>query len=105
MRFAAALPLGLDTVIGERGFGLSGGEARRIGLARLLLRDPQLLLLDEPTAFLDPETEADLLRTLAAFARGRSVVIATHSETAMRWADTRLTLTAGGARLATEASP
>lgn len=102
MRFAAALPQGLDTVIGERGFGLSGGEARRIGLARLLLRDPQLLLLDEPTAFLDPETEADLLRTLAAFARGRSVVIATHSEAAMRWADTRLTLTAGGARHASE---
>lgn len=102
MRFAAALPQGLDTVIGERGFGLSGGEARRIGLARLLLRDPQLLLLDEPTAFLDPETEADLLRTLAAFARGRSVVIATHSEAAMRWADTRLTLTAGGARHTSE---
>ena len=50
-------------------------------------------------------TEADLLRTLAAFARGRSVVIATHSETAMRWADTRLTLTAGGARLASEVTP
>lgn len=92
MRFARALPAGLDTVIGERGFGLSGGEARRIGLARLLLRDPQLLLLDEPTAFLDPETEAALLQTLAAFARDRSVVVATHSEAVMRWADTRLVL-------------
>lgn len=101
MRFAAALPDGLDTVIGERGFGLSGGEARRIGLARLLLRDPQLLLLDEPTAFLDADTEADLLRTLAAFARGRSVVIATHSEVAMRWADTRLTLSASGTSVTT----
>lgn len=104
MRFAAALPQGLDTVIGERGFGLSGGEARRIGLARLLLRDPQLLLLDEPTAFLDADTEADLLRTLAAFARGRSVVIATHSEAAMRWADTRFTLGADGALLVPEAT-
>lgn len=101
MRFAAGLPKGLDTVIGERGFGLSGGEARRIGLARLLLRDPQLLLLDEPTAFLDADTEADLLRTLAAFARGRCVVIATHSEVAMRWADTRLTLSATGMSVTT----
>lgn len=102
MRFAAHLPDGLDTVIGERGFGLSGGEARRIGLARLLLRDPQLLLLDEPTAFLDPDTEAALLQTLAAFARDRAVVIATHSDTAMRWADTRLVLTASGRAQATE---
>ncbi len=102
MRFAAHLPDGLDTVIGERGFGLSGGEARRIGLARLLLRDPQLLLLDEPTAFLDADTEAALLQTLAAFARDRAVVIATHSEAAMRWADTRLVLSASGRLQSTE---
>lgn len=87
MRFAGQLPQGLDTVIGERGFGLSGGEARRIGLARLLLRDPDLLLLDEPTAFLDPQTEADLLQSLACFTRGRAVLMATHSAAAMRWAD------------------
>ncbi|MFT4247334.1 MAG: thiol reductant ABC exporter subunit CydD [Pseudomonas sp.] len=87
MRFATHLPDGLDTLIGERGFGLSGGEARRIALARLLLREPDLLLLDEPTAFLDPDTEAELLRSLGGYARGRAVVIATHSAVAMAWAD------------------
>ncbi|MBB5940636.1 ATP-binding cassette subfamily C protein CydD [Xanthomonas arboricola] len=102
LRFAARLPQGLDTPIGERGFGLSGGEARRIGLARLLLRDPELLLLDEPTAFLDADTEADLLRTLADFARGRSVIVATHSEAAMRWADAVLRLPARNASAATQ---
>ena len=86
MRFARKLPQGLDTTIGERGFGLSGGEARRIALARVFLRDPQLLLLDEPTAFLDPDTEAALLAALAEFARGRMLVLATHSPAAMRMA-------------------
>ncbi|WP_269790827.1 thiol reductant ABC exporter subunit CydD [Stenotrophomonas sp. Iso1] len=94
MRFAQHLPQGLDTVIGERGFGLSGGEARRIGLARLLLRDPDLFLLDEPTAFLDPQTERDLLQALATHTRGRTVLMATHSEVAMRWADKVITLPA-----------
>lgn len=92
MRFAAQLPEGLDTVIGERGFGLSGGEARRVALARLLLREPAVLLLDEPTAFLDPETEAELLRSLGVFARGRALVLATHSAAVMAWADTVIDL-------------
>lgn len=95
MRFAAQLPQGLDTVIGERGFGLSGGEARRIGLARLLLRNPDILLLDEPTAFLDPHTEAALLESLAVFARDRIVVVATHGEMVMGWADRCLVLPEG----------
>ncbi|CAD2258628.1 thiol reductant ABC exporter subunit CydD [Xanthomonas arboricola pv. corylina] len=100
LRFAAQLPAGLDTQIGERGFGLSGGEARRVALARLLLREPDLLLLDEPTAFLDPDTEAELLRTLGVFARGRAVVLATHSAEVMRWADTVVDLR--GATVAAE---
>ncbi|WP_334178969.1 thiol reductant ABC exporter subunit CydD [Pseudoxanthomonas sp.] len=81
-RFAMRLPEGLDTVIGERGFGLSGGEARRVALARVFLRDPDLLLLDEPTAFLDPDTEAAVLRAITQFGRGRAIVMATHSSTA-----------------------
>ncbi|HEY0334924.1 MAG TPA: thiol reductant ABC exporter subunit CydD [Stenotrophomonas sp.] len=92
MRFAQHLPQGLDTIIGERGFGLSGGEARRIALARLLLREPDLLLLDEPTAFLDPQTEADLLDSLAGFARASAIIVATHSEAVQRWADARVVL-------------
>jgi ATP-binding cassette subfamily C protein CydD len=95
MAFAARLPQGLDTVIGERGFGLSGGEARRIALARVFLRDPALLLLDEPTAFLDPHTEAALLRAIAEFSQGRTLVIATHSAAAMRIADQVLQLPEG----------
>ncbi|WP_372486809.1 thiol reductant ABC exporter subunit CydD [Stenotrophomonas sp. WHRI 8082] len=95
LAFAERLPAGLDTVIGERGFGLSGGEARRIGLARLLLRNPGILLLDEPTAFLDPRTEAALLQALAVFARGRSVIVATHSPVVMAWADSTLVLPQG----------
>jgi len=83
LRFADRLPDGLDTVIGERGFGLSGGEARRVALARVFLRAPDLLLLDEPTAFLDPDTEAAVLQAIARFAEGRCVVMATHSAAAM----------------------
>ncbi len=94
MRFVEALPEGLETVIGERGFGLSGGEARRIALARLLLREPDLLLLDEPTAFLDADTETELLRTLGGYARGRSVILATHSALAVDWADAVIALPA-----------
>ena len=77
--FADALPEGLATRLGEDGLGLSGGEIQRIALARIYLRDPGLVLLDEPTAHLDAATEALVLDGLAEFAAGRTLLVATHS--------------------------
>ncbi len=77
--FAASLPDGLDTRLGERGYALSGGQAQRVALARALAADMKLLLLDEPTAHLDGLSEARFLARLTEAARGRTVLIATHS--------------------------
>lgn len=77
--FASKLPEGLDTPIGEGGVGLSGGEGHRVALARLFLRDPGLILLDEPTAHLDAATQARVLDALLDFAEGRTMIVATHS--------------------------
>ncbi len=74
----ATLPLGLDTVLGERGAGLSGGERQRVALARAFLRDAPLLLLDEPTAGLDGKTEEGVTTAIRRLAQGRTVVIAAH---------------------------
>lgn len=79
MAFAAYLPKGLDTQVGEGGFGLSGGQAQRVALARAFLRDSPLVLLDEPTASLDPGTEAEVMEAIARLCTGRTVIIATHS--------------------------
>ena len=95
LAFAAQLAQGLDTPAGEGGVGLSGGEARRVALARALLRPADLLLLDEPTAFLDPATEARLLDSLGRATRGRTVVVATHSPAVMAWAGRVLHLPEG----------
>ncbi|WP_028747333.1 thiol reductant ABC exporter subunit CydC [Rhizobium mesoamericanum] len=73
-----ALPNGLDTLLGEGGMGLSGGQSRRLALARLFLRDTPLWLLDEPTEGLDGATARDVMNRLADKAEGRSLVIATH---------------------------
>jgi ATP-binding cassette subfamily C protein CydC len=72
------LPLGLDTPLGEGGMGVSGGQARRLALARLFLRDTPLWLLDEPTEGLDRAVARDVMTRLAEKAEGRSLVIATH---------------------------
>ena len=77
--FALGLPEGLKTLVGEDGVGLSGGQSQRVALARLFLRDAGLILLDEPTAHLDSEMEQEIATNLLAYARGRTMVIATHS--------------------------
>ena len=79
LEFASSLPQGLDTPLGSRGHGLSGGQAQRVALARLFLRDPGLILLDEPTAHLDEATQARVLDEILAFAAGRTLLLVTHS--------------------------
>jgi ATP-binding cassette, subfamily C, bacterial CydD len=80
-------PGGLDAMIDERGSGLSGGERRRIGLARALLKPAPILLLDEPTAHLDADAEAALIAAIRDAAAGRTTLIATHSEALAAIAD------------------
>ena len=81
--FVKSLPDGLDTRCGEKGSGLSEGQAQRIAIARALLREGGILLLDEPTASLDPETERVLLSRLTSHADGRTILIITHREAAL----------------------
>jgi ATP-binding cassette subfamily C protein CydD len=88
----ARLPRGLDTPLGEGGWGLSAGEARRVAVARAFLRDAELWLLDEPTAHLDPDAEAQVIEALRGAARGRTVIMATHSAALARSADVVLTI-------------
>lgn len=97
--FAASLPHGLDTALGESGHGLSGGQAQRVAIARAFLKDAPLLLLDEPTAHLDPATEADVLDSLRRLSLGRTVILVSHSAAAhafnRAWGGRRLDLRDG----------
>lgn len=90
-----ALAQGLDTPLGEGGLGLSGGQSRRLALARLFLHDAPLWLLDEATEALNADTAGDVLRRLREESRGRSLLIATHLRREAQLADRLLTLRHG----------
>ena len=82
-------------MVGEGGQGLSGGEIRRIALARALLCDAPLVILDEPTASLDPASEAQVAAGLEALARGRTLLVVAHRLTTLRAANRILVLHEG----------
>jgi ATP-binding cassette subfamily C protein CydC len=86
-KFIGYLPEGLDTWVGESGVKVSGGEARRIALARLYLKNAPVLILDEPTEGLDSDTERDVFKALANFSQDKTVVMVTHREAGLGLVD------------------
>jgi HlyB family type I secretion system ABC transporter len=85
--FIQRLPAGYDTVLGERGSGLSAGQRQLIAIARALMRNPRTILLDEATSALDPATEEAFLRNLKRAARGRTIVLVTHRISPLAFCD------------------
>lgn len=90
-----ALPDGLDTVVGDRGYRLSGGERQRLAIARLLLKAPHIVVLDEATAHLDSESEAAVQTALDAALAGRTSIVIAHRLSTIRAADRILVIEAG----------
>jgi ATP-binding cassette subfamily C protein CydC len=95
----ARLPAGLDTLAGENGARFSGGQARRLAIARALLKDAPILLLDEPTEGLDAASEGAVLDALAALKRGRTTILITHRSSALRIVDTVVSIEHGRLRV------
>ena len=77
-RLLARLPKGLDTLLDEAGLRFSGGERHRVALARILLQDAPIVILDEPTVSLDPRTEHEVLDTMFEVLEGKTVILITH---------------------------
>lgn len=93
--FIQQLPQGLETVVGERGQKLSGGQRQRLSLARAILKDPAILVLDEATSAVDNETEAAIQRSLAKVTQGRTSIVIAHRLSTVRDADRIWVLEAG----------
>ena len=91
----AALPNGVDAVVGERGITLSGGQKQRTALARALLLDPPILILDDAFASVDTTTEAAILANVKRRRRGRTTIIVSHRISALQHADEILVLERG----------
>ena len=98
MEFIQTLPRGLDTVLGQSGDTLSVGQKQRLCIARGLIRDPKILILDEPTAALDPQTEIALVRALLQISRERLVIVIAHRLSTIRQADRIIFLEEGEIR-------
>jgi thiol reductant ABC exporter CydD subunit len=101
----AALPAGLETPLGDGALPLSAGERRRVAMARALVRDPRLVLVDEPTANLDAVTADEVVVALGRLLRGRTGVVATHDPAPLRLADETVALDGGRIVPAAEATP
>jgi ABC-type multidrug transport system fused ATPase/permease subunit len=86
-QFIESLPQGYDTVVGERGHGLSGGQRQRLALARAMLRDPAILILDEATSAVDIQDEALIRKAIEEFSRGRTTFLISHSLGSIQFAD------------------
>jgi ATP-binding cassette subfamily B protein len=93
--FVLSLPEGYDTMVGERGLKLSGGEKQRVGIARTLLKNPPILLLDEATSALDTQTERDIQESLKAMGQGRTVITIAHRLSTIADADRIVVLEQG----------
>jgi ATP-binding cassette subfamily B protein len=91
----ASLPDGYDTIVGERGYRFSGGEKQRMAIARTVLRNPPVLILDEATSSLDTQTEAAVQAALEALAEGRTTITIAHRLSTVRDADQIVVLDAG----------